>query len=292
MGLDVSGSLGTLSDGAAACGWNPNNTAINSSEQLFSPIVIRKDANVSGELVSGFQKAIGDGKSSGQFAAGHIGPTRDELDPYFSNALGSPSNWMNGCDFQIALNNGPGPNGPDANIRKVNRQLISEVRVNHHRGPLIVSGWGFGVDDRPVPSAPGDPFSFHQETLNNRGMWKAGPVDLKWDEVRKVWSGGPHIVCGVASQAVTSPSDPCSPTYFKMKVFRNSDSNPTAADLTNCDQTETITVTNRDPSLYQQNVAGKVFVIAARINYEWIPLWVGCPDPPEDPDEEPPSCVC
>jgi hypothetical protein len=36
-------------------------------------------------------------------------------------------------------------------------------------------------------------------------------------------------------------------------------------------------VRNRDPSLEQDWIENMVFVMAVRVNYEWLPLWVGCP---------------
>jgi hypothetical protein len=292
MPVDFSGSIKNVSDIAAACGEYPQNSSASSTEQLYCPVLIRKSADGSNELIPGFEQPSSDGSSGGSFSGGHIGPTRSELDPYFSNILGDPGDWINENDFQMALNNGQGPNGPDVNIRKVNRSTISIVSVNHHRGPMILSGWGFDHADRAAPSTSDDVFSFDPEVVNNRQTWKAGPIDLKWDAVRKVWGTGHHIVCGVASSSISAPSNPCSPTFFTIKVFRNSDSNPIPVSLSNCELRETLTVTNRDPSLSQELVAGKVFVIAGRINYEYIPLWVGCPEPNEDTSEPPPSCVC
>ena len=48
-------------------------------------------------------------------------------------------------------------------------------------------------------------------------------------------------------------------------------------------------------SLSQPDVPGYVWVVAVRINYRWIPLWVGCPeteDVPTDDDKNviPPAC--
>jgi len=57
---------------------------------------------------------------------------------------------------------------------------------------------------------------------------------------------------------------------------------------------ETITVQNRDPSLEQEHVANAVFVIAIKLNYEWLPLWVGCPETPacgKDGQPEVPTCI-
>ena len=46
------------------------------------------------------------------------------------------------------------------------------------------------------------------------------------------------------------------------------------------DTGETITVKNRDPSLEQAKIENQIFCMAIKINYEWLPLWVGCPDTP------------
>jgi hypothetical protein len=48
-------------------------------------------------------------------------------------------------------------------------------------------------------------------------------------------------------------------------------------DLTNWYLAEELIVRNRDPSLEQDWIENMVFVIAFRVNYEWLPLWVGCP---------------
>ena len=89
------------------------------------------------------------------------------------------------------------------------------------RGPMVVSGWGYDIDGRPVPNAKYDadrrvPYSSggggdvdnvglpvelqHSKTrahlnflphhLQRTDRWKSGPVDLRWDRERKVWVGG------------------------------------------------------------------------------------------------------
>ena len=295
MPTDTSGSFGNVSDASAACGTYPGNTAMNSSEQLYCPVLIRREQSFTG-AIPGFQTPrTGAG---GVFSSSNPAPTRIELDPYFSNVLGSSSQWMNSTDFQMALNDGEGENGSDANIRKVNRATISTVSVNHHRGPMIMGGWGFDAADRPCP-AFGNPFTFDQRVAGDRSIWKAGPIDFRWDDIRKVWTMGHHMVCGVAAGGISAPGTPCAPTTFKMKVFRHTQIQPTfPAPLSTCPLGETITVVNRDPSLSQPAVPGMIFVVAARINYEYVPVWVGCPDEcdsdPETPLPDCPTveCVC
>lgn len=286
---DNSGSFGNVTDAVAAASYYSGNTAISSSEQLYSPIVITKDGSGGSTLTPYFEVPVDGLRTRGQFASNNIQPTRTELDPYFSNILGDSGSWMEQNDFQIAMNNGTGQNGADVNLRKVNRSTISKVSVNHHRGPMVLAGWGYDTADRPVPSNSTNVFEFDNRVVGDRGSWKAGPVDLRWDLMRKVWTMGHHMICGVASGAIQAPASPCNPTTFTLKVFRDPKQTPVpGSDLTNCDLEETVTVFNRDPSLTQDDVPGMVFVIAARINYEYIPVWVGCPEP----SDEVASCVC
>ena len=116
-------------------------------------------------------------------------------------------------------NSSNGDGQKDLNIRKVDRSAIDSVQVTHFRGPLIMSGWGFDLGDRPVPIG-NDASSFDDNVVNDRSKWKSGPVDLKWDDERKVWSTGPQVVCGVASSPITPATSPCDPSTFTMKVLR------------------------------------------------------------------------
>ena len=94
------------------------------------------------------------------------------------------------------------------------------------RGPLVMAGWGYDTHDRPVPNMRFDANNRHDEpTEANYGRqryvppqmrgktisgmqedykhfipqhmkrpdkWKVGPIDLRWDNQRKVWVGGKH----------------------------------------------------------------------------------------------------
>ena len=293
MPLDVSGSMGNISDAAAAAGAFPANTVNTGIEQIYTPIIIRREGEDQNSGLATFQVQQGDGASSGAFAGGHCGPTRKELDPYFSSLpTGNSEDFMKECDYWHVRNYADGNNGQDLNPRKVDRSAITSVGVAHHRAPMILSGWGTDLGDRPVPHTGGDVFTADPELLNNRGIWKAGPVDFKWDRDRKVWSMGHHMICGVATGAITAPTQPCSPTFFDIKIFRDQ-SEQSPPDLTANKLGETATITNRDPSLEQEYVEDLIFVVAARINYEWVPVWVGCPEPcGGENQEECPSVPC
>jgi hypothetical protein len=237
--------MGNISDAAAAAGAYPQNTVNTGIEQIYSPVVIRREGE-GGAGIPTFEVQRPDGASRGAYAAGHLGATRRELDPYFSvYATGDSGDFMKECDYWHVRNYASGTNGEDLNPRKVNRGDISTVGVAHFRGPMILSGWGSDMGDRPVPHVGGDVFTADPEMLNNRGTWKAGPIALLWD------------------------------TSLTAKKLG-----------------EIATITNRDISLTQDYVPDLIFVVAARINYEWLPVWVGCPEDCNAGDSECPTVDC
>jgi len=102
----------------------------------------------------------------------------------------------------------------------------------------------------------------------NRTLYKSGPVDLKWDDERKVWAGGLHIVEGILTSNITAPSSSSSPTAFTVSVRRGQDWE---------DKGETITCLNRDISLAVDiGDNADILVMLVRINYEWRAFYIGC----------------
>ena len=298
--MTVSVGVGGLSEGAAYYAQDPANTHSSSQEQIFSPVVVRKSGNAS----RGFEIPTNAGGASsatmGTFDGNHIGPTRAELDPYFSAFYLDPTEWAEKVDFIAVAND----RGTETNIRKIPHDSITVAKTTGLRGPIILGGFGTDLADRPVPSASAngmDVFRILPEAPYDRAQWKHGPVDLKWDYERKVWSGGPHIVAGVLVGPIGKPSSPCSPTTFIMEVYRY-DSETNTGHFSNCHLNEFIEVKNFDVSLEQEVAEGMVWVVAARLNYDWVPIWVGCPDPcpieppPESDIEKCPddvtSCYC
>lgn len=73
-------------------------------------------------------------------------------------------------------------------------------------GPLYMVGWGYDLFDRPVPNSMNDgdgvnppelgSYSFLTDFRTKVHKWKAGPIDLRWDAFRKVWTM-PYIIPGV-----------------------------------------------------------------------------------------------
>jgi len=275
-------------------------------EQFITAVRIEK-GHPEGAQTPGFRgPSVTD--ETGKYGDGAVGPTLHELDPYFPQGVitgDDGSQFMKKNDYRIVVNDSlQNPTTGDFNIRKLediggDRASISIVHpMNALRGPLIISGWGFGMDDLPVPQKGGsfpDNTSFHQDMAHDRALWKTGPVHLMWDDERQVWQGGYPIVCGVVDGSIEAPVDVCTPTQFTVNLFRNTQH--LGGRLSDAiTPTETIEVQNRDPSLEQDAVPNAIFCIAIKLNYEWLPLWVGCPEEPacggsEEGDIPVPTCV-
>lgn len=182
------------------------------------------------------------------------------LNPYFG---------FKQTDFSLVNNNSKTDDAQE------NKNSITEVKTIALRGPLLVSGWGYDTTGNPVPAKEDDETEFHENAGTDRTLWKTGPVDLQWDNNREMWvAGGLGLIEGVLKTAITAPSDPFGGgTSFTILQKNKSDSN--------FKDGEEIIVINRDPylsvSLAQANT-GKVLVVAAKINKEWRPLWVSCPE--------------
>jgi hypothetical protein len=219
-------------------------------------------------------------EDGGKFSNG-VCPSSVDLDPYFSEAVfETPTGMIQNVDF-VAVVNSSGGETTDFEIRKANEKSeIDEIRTVGLRGPLMLSGWGFDIAGNPAPSKSNDITKFNTDNINGspaafqREFWKTGPVNLMWDDERKVWSGGLDILSGILTSDISAPSSPTEPTTFTVNVLRKVNEEKGSGALETGD--EIITCYNRDPSLSQAS-GSNVFVMIIRINYEWTPLWVGCP---------------
>jgi len=61
--------------------------------------------------------------------------------------------------------------------------------------PLVLVGWGYDVYGRPVPNKKadnGNPTAYFEDNwLQKPQDWKAGPLDVRWDDSRGVWTAPP-----------------------------------------------------------------------------------------------------
>ena len=114
-------------------------------------------------------------------ASGADFPTSSDLNPYRS-----------GTDIVMALR---GSSLPDDLTLHRDPYFESDWRGMALRGPLVLAGWGYDSDGKPVPNESGGvgetrTDNFASGYLQNQGLWPVGPVDLPWDADRGVWVGG------------------------------------------------------------------------------------------------------
>ena len=88
--------------------------------------------------------------------------------------------------------------GPDSvddlwqygNIRRRETIDLDKIRSVGFKAPIILTGWGYDTNDKPVPADMADPDAFASDAFRNPSLWKSGPLDVRWDDDRKVWTGG------------------------------------------------------------------------------------------------------
>lgn len=59
------------------------------------------------------------------------------------------------------------------------------------KGPLVIAGWGYDIYGKPVPNSGSNTAYFKENWLRRPQDWKCGPVDLRWDDRRGVWTAPP-----------------------------------------------------------------------------------------------------
>ena len=272
MAVRIDTAMSQAGDATAAIYRNFQNSAGCSMEQIFTPVAINKSGNAP---TPGFRPNQQSPYEQGLFAGNSVGPTIRELNPYFPRKIISGdedgSQFFENCDYNAVVMQP----ATDLSRAKTDLTSVQSVRTKGLRAPVILSGWGFDLADLPVPYGQ-NAYAFDTNLVSDRRYWKSGPLDVKWDEERQVWSGGPQIVCGWLEAGVDIPAGKLTssdaPT-FEITLLRD-DRYAERRGLTSLG--EKIKVINRDESLELKDTTNKVFVIAVRVNYEWLPLWVGC----------------
>lgn len=240
--------------------------------------------------------------SSGIFYSFHVSPTSFDLDPYFFFADGERlEDPKYVTDFRCVINNGPDSSAVSAETNlQLMKQMPTSVRPACLRGPLLLSGWGYDTNGLPVPierggvDANGNPVPEDEENPDSRNfnfytpierrLWKTGPIDLRWDNQRKVWVGGAEFVEGVMYTSLTA-GDPFSPTIGSGQIYRGPNWKFEGYTLTGNldgsikpepygspqnfsigDKLELVRIYNRNPGL---SLAAGDYFAATKINDEW-----------------------
>jgi hypothetical protein len=119
-------------------------------------------------------------------------PNREDLDPFQS-----------GHDIVVV---GQGSGFQETGITTDRLGYNDDIRFMALRGPLVIAGWGYDTEGKPIPSASdsgavsgefaasgsGD---FLSGYLSDARTWPVAPVDMRFDRKRKVWVAGGGESC-------------------------------------------------------------------------------------------------
>lgn len=153
-------------------------------------------------------------------------PTADEL-----AKASSPSGWLQyGHNISMAVN-GTGDRYSTDFDYQFTESTGHDVEVTNIRGvslraPMVLTGWGFDKNGKPVPNQdaddPGDTFA--SDAFKDPSLWKSGPVDFRWDDDRKVWSAGGQATT-LRHGVIRSICDESCGTYVVEIIERTFDEN-------------------------------------------------------------------
>lgn len=112
-------------------------------------------------------------------------------------------------DFSAIVNSLPMISGgiPEHGISNYGITSSGIFRGIGLRGPVVIVGWGYDITGKPVPNAtPTNPgSSFIANHKQRADLWKAGPLDIRWDEGRGVWTAsGSSVAVGKLEQSLNT----------------------------------------------------------------------------------------
>lgn len=243
---------------------DPENTHVSSMEQIFSPVEIPREKKPKPQNAAFGKPAPS--KNTGSFNQNHSSATSEDLDPFFKHRE---------HDFSITSHN---ENPEDSNLQNKEKNQPETVRVVRPiglRGPIMLSGWGYGLDGKPMPFNP-ETKQFPDDVAKNRQLWKTGPIDLRWDEERKVYVSHMDVVEGVLATDITEATSPTEPTTFTMNVYRNRNYNIEENGVPEDGFSEWVPTGEKIIGVNRSKLSASSgsYCQLIRINYEYRPYWV------------------
>ncbi|MFN9301685.1 MAG: hypothetical protein ACK6DA_02830 [Candidatus Kapaibacterium sp.] len=147
---------------------------------------------------------------SGSLSSYDILITADYLNP-LTNPADFTYGYQSGHDFDIIARDGDADTGINSHISSIVTELNSgdpyseDYRFFAFKGPMVIQGWGYDTDGKPVPNASdteedAESGIFTTQNLKDQFLdnwlkksktWPVGPVDLVWDRSRRVWTARP-----------------------------------------------------------------------------------------------------
>jgi hypothetical protein len=113
---------------------------------------------------------------------------KDTTYNYMQIVLGSG----HGHDIEYIIRDGVYPIDLSIKYPETNYSQGGWYRGIGLKGPPIIVGWGYDIHGKPVPNYDaGTSPKFADDWLQRPDLWKAGPLDIRWDDTRGVWTSPP-----------------------------------------------------------------------------------------------------
>jgi hypothetical protein len=226
--------------------------------------------------------AYGKFSPSNNVPSGNIYPTVADLNPFFAGP---------GLhDIQAITRDKKLSDIGDLNTRK-GGYAKAEYRGFGLRGPIIVAGWGYDVNRNPIPAGSGvgsgvgfgsmgegkaEFKTFLPDHMRKSQKWKAGPLEMYWDDDRGVWATRWQMVECRLIESLEAPSGIQAPTSGIAHIIGSD----------GLDTGESIVLSNRDPALSididDSTHSDHAYCIAMYIGGAWIPVYITCEVAPDD----------
>jgi hypothetical protein len=108
-----------------------------------------------------------------------------------------------GHDIEYVARDGVYPVNLSVSYPSGNYSTQNWYRAQGLKLPAVGVGWGFDIYGKPVPNREeingrGTTAYFEDDWLGKPQNWKAGPIDLRWDNERGVWTAPPaYRICQI-----------------------------------------------------------------------------------------------
>ena len=155
-------------------------------------------------------------------------------------------------------------------IQPDNSGDISIYEFSDYRGlgvrlPAVGVGWGRSNNGTPIPASTGNADEFMDGHRYKMNEWKAGPVDLRWDEDFGTW-GGLSLQMGIAAVDIGAPDHLCdvrSGSIYRYYPHGPDESGRILSQTTGYVYDSSVGIIESGTLVYYYNVYGKNHIVYA-----------------------------
>jgi len=177
-----------ISKAVSSAGKDLDNIGMVSLDQLFCPYMIGADWATHESLPYWNQPEV-----SGDITATELNPFnpgKTMVDAATFYAEGPNVALYNSIEILNGEQIGSGDFSQYKNIYPNGNLELNSVKGVGFKAPMIITGWGYDTNGKPVPADSGDPEVFATGAFRDPKLWKSGPLDVRWDNDRQTWSAG------------------------------------------------------------------------------------------------------